>query len=151
MPNVITTAFLNDLLIPIKTLGDTSKLKVALLTSNAAAHIDGEVEYWSELDGYEITTDPSLPSGYPNPPVGYTTGGKAISGFTLADGILDASNVQWTASTITAMFAVIYDSTNVNPENQRIIAVFDFGDNISSSSGTFEISWNDTNGIIKLT
>jgi len=82
-----------------------------------------------DLEHYEVSGD------------GYIAGGAEVTGKSLeqASGVttFDGDNVSWTESTITARYAVIYEtSTNV------VLAYQDFGEDKSSSSGTFEIQWN---------
>ena len=87
---------------------------------------------------------------------GYTAGGKALSSVTWsysAGGnlwILDAADVTWSSSTITARYAVITDTqpgaSNTNP----LIACIDFGTDVVSQGGDFSITF-DVNGIAKLT
>ncbi|AZO95287.1 hypothetical protein [Halocella sp. SP3-1] len=80
---------------------------------------------------------------------GYTSGGQEISNKTLAqvEGIttFDGDNVSWVNSTLTARYAVVYEtSTGI------LLSYQDFGEEKSSSSGNFEIQWN-TEGIATIT
>lgn len=72
---------------------------------------------------------------------GYTTGGASLASFaTSLDGstaILDFADPSWSASTITARGALIYNSSASN----KAVAVLDFGSDISSTSGTFSITF----------
>lgn len=81
--------------------------------------------------------------------IGYTSGGQEILNkiISQAEGVttFDGDNVVWANSTITARYAVIYEvSTGV------LLAYQDFGENKSSSSGSFEIQWN-AEGIFAIT
>ena len=71
---------------------------------------------------------------------GYTAGGNTLSGVTVVlDGdiaIVDFTDPTWTTSTITARGALIYNSSKAN----RAIAVINFGQDISSTGGTFTIA-----------
>jgi hypothetical protein len=79
----------------------------------------------------------------------YTAGGKALT-FTGATAIsynatnntitLDADNVVWDSSTITANYAIIYDNTPAI--NKPVIGYVDFEGAVSSSNGAFTIAWN---------
>lgn len=77
----------------------------------------------------------------------YATGGATLAtkALTYTAGtnviMLDADDVQWANSTITAAFAVIYDSTPGSAAANPLIAWVDFGGNQSSSSGNFTITW----------
>jgi hypothetical protein len=83
---------------------------------------------------------------------GYSSGGAALSGATVtqsgATAYLDAADVSWPASTITARGAVLYKSTG-SATDDNLIAYIDFGSDRSSSSGTFGVNWN-ASGIIVL-
>jgi len=78
---------------------------------------------------------------------GYTTGGATLASKAVTEATrvtkFDADDVEWTESTITARYAVLYEGTN------PLIWV-DFGENKSSESGTFKIAWN-ASGIFTIT
>lgn len=136
MANLLTKSFFEDMLQGYKELGTSSNLKVMLLTSSAI--VSSSIATLAEVEVYEVTG------------VGYTTGGKAIENVDISDQTkLIGDNVQWAASTITARYAVLYDDTETLSTNKRVIAIYDFGGNMSSNNSIFEISWN-TNGIINL-
>lgn len=71
---------------------------------------------------------------------GYTTGGVTLSGITYAltsgTGSIDWGDASWPASSISAIGAVIYNSSKSN----RALAVFDFGGTITSTAGTFTVT-----------
>ena len=62
----------------------------------------------------------------------------------------DADDVAWANSTITARYAVIYDATPAADADKKLLAYVDFGADKSSSSGTFQITWN-ASGIFTVT
>ena len=72
---------------------------------------------------------------------GYTAGGATLTGFTtsLDTGvtILDFADPSWTSATITARGALIYNSSKTN----KAVAVFDFGSDITSTNGTFSVTF----------
>jgi hypothetical protein len=78
---------------------------------------------------------------------GYTAGGATLANaaFTYTGGTnvfkLDGDDVSWAASTITARYAVIYDSTPASDATRPLIGYVDFGADVSSSAGTFTITW----------
>ena len=78
---------------------------------------------------------------------GYTAGGATLTSKAVTEATrvtkFDAADVEWTESTITARYAVLYEGTN------PLIWV-DFGENKSSESGTFKIAWN-ASGIFTIT
>lgn len=83
---------------------------------------------------------------------GYTTGGatlgtKTSTYDTATDTIrLDAADTTWTTSTITARRAVIYKSTGTS-STSPVIGWLDFGADVSTTAGTFQITW-DATGIV---
>lgn len=117
---------------------DTNTIKCALVTSSytpsQASH-----EFFSDITN-EVTG------------TGYTAGGQALTTKVVsADtsnhrGKFTADNVSWTSSTITARGAVLYKDTGT-ASTSPLIGYIDFGSDKSSSSGTFTIQWDGTNGI----
>lgn len=87
---------------------------------------------------------------------GYTAGGQALTSKTQSyDGstntlTLDAADVTWANSTITARYAVIYDNTGAAAGSKPLVAFLDFGSDVASTAGNFVIEW-DATGIIKAT
>lgn len=79
-----------------------------------------------------------------NGSIGYTLGGETLTSVTLIqdngddEGVMDAADVTWENSTITANGAVLYDSTY----NNQLIGYVDFLSSKSSSGSTFTIVWN---------
>ena len=82
---------------------------------------------------------------------GYTAEGIALTSPTITydtttDQVrLDAADVSWTTSTITARYAVVYKDSGT-PTTSPLICYFDFGSNQSTTAGTFAINWA-TDGI----
>lgn len=116
-------------------------IKVALLTSSHVFDADSTVNSsWDDVSVNEI-------SG-----VNYAAGGQALAGKTVTvdntdnEGVFDATDVNWAASTMTARHAVIYNNTTTP---KCLIASIDFGQDTSSTNGNFQIQW-DIEGIINL-
>ena len=67
---------------------------------------------------------------------GYTSGGATLTGFSVT-GIntarLDWTSPTWPSSTISAVGALVYNSSKAN----RVVACFDFGGTVTSTNGTF--------------
>lgn len=83
----------------------------------------------------------------------YVTGGAALTkvGASLSGttGITDFADLSFTTATITAMGALIYNSTNSN----KAVAVLDFSSNKTSTSGTFTVQFptaDASNAIIRI-
>lgn len=115
----------------------TDTIKVMLCTSAYTPNQDTHI-YKSSITN-EVTG------------TGYTAGGATLTNKTMTyDGAtntikLDANDVTWASSTITARYAVIYDSTGTD-STSTLLGYIDFGENKISSAGDFKITW-DTNGI----
>ena len=85
---------------------------------------------------------------------GYTAGGATIANNTITISTtttkFDGDDAAWASSTITARYAVIYDSTPATDAARPLIAYVDFGENKSSENGTFQLTWN-ASGIFTIT
>jgi hypothetical protein len=101
----------------------TDTIKIALYTS--AATLDASTTVYSTSD--EVVG------------AGYVAGGNTLSGAAVSlDGtaaIVDFSDTTWSAATITARGALIYN----NSKGDKAIAVLDFGSDKSSSAGDFTV------------
>jgi hypothetical protein len=142
MANVVYNSFKSAIMeggIDLDTSGD--EIKVALVTSSYTPNIDTH-EFYDDVTN-EVTG------------TGYTAGGavlgsQAVTTNTTDDeGVFDAADVTWSASTITARGAVIYKNTGT-ASTSPLIAYIDFTEDKVSSSGNFTIQWN-AEGILNLT
>lgn len=111
---------------------DTDTIKVALVTSSYSPDQDTHDE-WADVSAYEVTGD------------GYTAGGATMTcaapDYTAGTNVikLDADDVTWSTSTITARYAIIYDDTHAS---KRLLGYVDFGADVTSTGGDFTIAWN---------
>ena len=86
---------------------------------------------------------------------GYTAGGvalvnKAVTMNTTTDkGVFDADDVTLSNATITARGAVLYKARGGASSADELIAYLDFGADITSTAGNFNIAF-DANGIITI-
>lgn len=84
---------------------------------------------------------------------GYTAGGDELANKAVTEATrvtkFDADNAQWTSSTITARYGIVYIDTGT-PATSVLICYIDFGEDKSSENGTFEIQW-DAGGIFTIT
>ncbi len=115
----------------------TDTIKVALYTSTAAMTP-------STTTAYSATNEVSG--------TGYSAGGATASGCTIQlntnTGSVTWSNVTWAASTITARYALVYNSSKSN----KAIAILDFGGDIVSTGDTFTVVMPAASaGLINLT
>ena len=121
---------------------DSDTIKVALLTSSYTPDQDAH-DYFNDVSTYEVTG------------TGYTTGGATLASKTATYDsatnviVLDAADVTWSSSTITARYAVVYDSTGTS-STSALIGYVDFGSDQSSTNGNFTITWDST-GIVRIT
>ena len=121
---------------------DTDTIKVALLTSSYTPNQDTH-DYFNDVSTYEVTG------------TGYTAGGITLASKTATYDsgtnviVLDAADVTWASSTITARYAVVYDSTGTS-STSALIGYVDFGSDQSSTNGNFTITWDST-GIVRIT
>ena len=87
---------------------------------------------------------------------GYTATGETLASKTVTytggtnKHVLDAADVTWSASSITARNAVIYDATPGSDATRPLICFQDFETDQSSSGGDFVIQWN-ASGIVEIT
>jgi hypothetical protein len=115
-------------------------IKAALCTSSYTPDQDAH-DYFNDISGEVVGT-------------GYTAGGATLGTKTLTyDGpsntvTFDAADTSWATSTITARYAVIYKDTGT-PSTSPLIGYVDFGADVSTTAGTFQITWN-ASGIFAL-
>jgi hypothetical protein len=122
---------------------DSDTIKVALLTNAYTPNQDGH-DYFDDVVANQVTG------------TGYTSGGITLANKTNTYNsatnviVLDADDVTWASSTITARYAVIYDATPATDATRPLIGYVDFGSDQSSSNGNFTITWDST-GIVRVT
>lgn len=122
---------------------DTDTIKVALLTNAYTPNQDTH-NYFDDVSANEV-------SG-----TGYTGGGITLTNKTNTYNgasnviVLDADDVTWSSSTITARYAVVYDASPATNATRPLIGYVDFGSDQSSSNGNFTITW-DATGIVRIT
>ena len=122
---------------------DTDTIKVALLTNSYTPDQDAH-NYFDDVVANEVTG------------TGYTQGGITLANKTNTYNsatnviVLDADDVTWSSSTITARYAVVYDASPATNATKPLIGYVDFGSDQSSSNGNFTITW-DATGIVRIT
>lgn len=79
---------------------------------------------------------------------GYTAGGLALTSISGSNSghvyTLTCANPVWTTSTITAAYAVFYDSTPGTNATNPVICFWDFGGNVSSTGANFTLTISGT-------
>ena len=128
MANTVCTSFKSELLSGVHdfaTAGDTFKL--SLYTSSSTINNASTTVY--------TTSDEVADSG------SYAAGGGSLANQAVStDGttaIVDFDDLSFTSATITARYALIYNSTDSN----KAVCVLDFGSDQTSTSGTFTIQF----------
>lgn len=122
---------------------DTDTVKVMLLTSAYTPNQDTH-DYLDDVVANEVTG------------TGYTAGGQALASKTLTYDAatntlkIDAADVTWASSSITARYAVVYDDSPATNATKPLIALWDFTTDRASSNGDFIIRWG-ANGLFSLT
>lgn len=122
---------------------DSDTIKVALLSSSYTPNQDTH-DYFDDVSTYEVTG------------TGYTSGGQTLGSKTVTYDsannviVLDAADVTWSSSTITARYAVIYDDSGATAASKALIGYVDFSSDQSSTNGNFTITWDST-GIVRIT
>lgn len=140
MANQVYNSFKRDSMVGAFNLS-ADTLKVVLVTSGYTPNIDTHTKY-SDITNEVVG-------------VGYTTSGSTLAGVVVSadltgdKAILDANDVTWASSTITAAGAVIFKA-NGSAASSPLIGYVDFGGSKSSSNGDFVIQWN-ASGILTLT
>ncbi len=120
-------------------------LKVMLLSAYTVGSTQDTAQFVSD-----VTAVATEASG-----TGYTAGGVTIASpsfsasghvYTLTSG----TNPSWATSTISAAYALIYDSTPGTSSTNPVIGYVDFGGTVSSSGGTFTLTINGS-GLLTIT
>ena len=120
--------------------GDT--IKVALCTSTYTPNQDTH-DFFDDITNEVSGT-------------GYTAGGATLSSksvnYDSATNVtsLRAGASSWTGATFTCRYAVVYKSTGT-ASTSPLIGYVDFGGDETVSSGTFTITWDVTDGVMKIT
>ena len=122
--------------------GTTKVYKIALFTSSAT--LDASTTTYSGSTTGEVANGG-----------GYTTGGNTLTvsqiptnGGSGTTAFISFANTTWSAATITARGALIYNSTD-----DTAVAVLDFGSDKTSTAGDFTINFptaNATDAIIRI-
>lgn len=118
-------------------------IKVALCTSSYTPDQDAH-DYFNDITN-------ELPTAN-----GYTSGGATLANcaaaYTAGTNVakFDADDVTWASSSITARYAIVYDSSPGTAATNPLIAYVDFGADVSSTSSNFTITW-DAAGIFTIT
>lgn len=116
-------------------------IKVALCTSLYSPDQDAH-DYFDDIS-HEVSS-----SG-----TNYTAGGATVASKTCTVSgkvtTLDAADTAWSNSTITARYAILYYDSG-SAATSLLIGYINFGTDMTSSNGTFQITWN-ASGIFTIT
>jgi hypothetical protein len=120
----------------------TDTIKIALCTSSYTPNQDTH-------DFFDDVTNEVSGTGYSAG--GVTLGSKTLnydSGTNVLS--LRGGTSSWSSATFTTRYAVIYKDTGT-AGTSPLLGWVDFGGDQSVSSGTFSISWDATDGLLKIT
>jgi hypothetical protein len=140
MADVIYNSFKRDIMNGSIDL-DTDTINVMLVTATYTPDQDAHTKR-SDITNEVVGT-------------GYVAGGSALAGKVVSvdntdnEGVFDANDLSWTTATITARGAVLYKARGGASSADELICYVDFGSNITSTAGTFLITWN-AEGILNL-
>lgn len=115
---------------------EADTIMVALLDSNHTFTATDTT--WADISANEVGASGT-----------YVAGGTALVGSSVTEAAStkwDATDHSWTTATITARYAVLYNSS----VSDNLILCIDFGSNKTSTAGTFTIQWASA-GILTLT
>lgn len=114
---------------------------VALLTAYTA-NVDTH-NAWDDVSATQVTG-----TGYTAN--GVELAGKAVSYDTATDTTrLDADDASWTTSTISATDAAIVNRTPATDATREVYGSVDFGATVSTTAGTFQITWDATGIVVR--
>lgn len=141
MANLVYPSYLKHLFSgTIDLLNDT--IYVALVSGSYTPNTGHTV--FGDVSSHQVT----------DPLGGYVSGGKVLQSKTLtissSQAVFDAADVTWTTATITNASGAVLWYSGATPATRYLIAWQDIGGLQSSTSATFQIVWNNTNGIFRL-
>jgi hypothetical protein len=121
---------------------DTDSIKLAATTSTYTPDQDAH-NYFNDITN-EITG------------TGYTAGGQALTTKTVTytaatnKHVLDADDVAWITSTLTARHFVLYDATPGSDATRPLIGYQSEASDVSTTAGTLSVVWS-ASGIVEIT
>lgn len=120
--------------------------------ANTTAYAAGDVVRPATGNGFLYQAITGGTSGGSIPTYPTTIGGTVTDGtvtwMCVATGavVLDAADPSWASSTITARYLVVYDRTPSTDATRPLIALVNFGADVSSTAATFSVTF-DARGI----
>jgi hypothetical protein len=165
-PNLLTHAYKSDVTNEVAGTGYTAtgqamtSLSLSFIAANSwgvsransTAYVVGDVvrPATGNLFLYQCITAGTSAGSIPTYPTTYggTVTDNTVVWECVAAGavVLDAADPSWASSTITARYGVMYDSTPATDATRPLIALINFGTDMSSSNGPFTITF-DSRGI----
>lgn len=121
----------------------TDTLKLSLHSSSFTPSADDD-EFFDDVDN-EVSSSGTYTAGIAG---GYTLTPTISTDDTDDEGVFDATDVSITGASISARYAVIRKDTGV-AATSPIILIVDLGSTITSTAGTFAITWA-AEGILNL-
>lgn len=124
---------------PVNPASDT--IKLALLSSSYTPDEDAH-DFYDDVSAFEVAASGTYSAG------GATLTISSSQDNTDNEGVMDATDISFTAATITARYGVVYKSTGV-AATSPLICLIDFGSNQTSTAGTFAFTFA-AEGILNL-
>lgn len=121
----------------------TDTIKVALCTSSFTPNQDTQ-DFYDDLSNEVANGN------------GYTTGGATLGtksvNYDASTNVMSlrAAASTWSAATFTCRYAVVYKDTG-SAATSPLLGYTDFGGDEQVTSGTFTITWDATDGVLKIT
>ena len=124
---------------------EADTIKCALCTSSYTPDVDTH-DYFDDIDN-EVAAAGNYSSGGDT----IATGGGTAT-YTAAGNYVrfDAADAEWTTSTITARYAIVYDSTPGSDATNPLVCYQNAGADVSTTAGTFTVQWH-ASGILQIT
>lgn len=123
-------------------------IKVMLLSAYTVGTTQDSAQFLSDVVTIGTATEATG--------TGYTAGGQSLTTKTVSVGAanhvvtLSCANPSWPNSTLTAAYALFYDNTPATTTTKPVILYWDFGGNVSSTSGVFTLTISSS-GLLTLT
>lgn len=125
-----------------KEINASDSFKLMLCTS---AYTPNQDTHRYKSDVTNEVTGPGYTAG------GYTVGALSVSYDAATNTVsVDGADANWPSSTITARWAVLYDSTPGSDATRPLVGYVDFGADMASVAATFSVVWAG-NGIAAVT
>lgn len=144
MTSIVYNSYLRHLLSGTIDLS-TDPVYVALLSGTYTPNVNHAL--YSDVSSHEVV-DAMVTKAY-------LSGGRLLAGKTIAtvgsSAVFDANDVTWNPATITNASGAVVWVSGATAATRHLVCFVSLGALQSSTNGTFQITWNNTNGIFRIT